>query len=335
MASASRFPTFQEEPLVAYLARKLARPVKWIEERTENLLVGGHARETRLYYEAAYKKDGSVIGLRAKVIADVGAPTALCGWGQSFVTSYCIPTCYKIPNTRVQLFSVVTNKCPWNAYRGYGKDAASFLMDRIMDRVAKETGLDRADVRLKNFIQPEEFPYSQVSGAMLDSGNYPKALKRVLEMIDYPGFPKMQAEARAQGRFIGLGIGQELTPEGCSMPRSTLLSGYDGATVRVNPSGQVTVLTGVTSPGSGNETAIAQIAADALGVDIKHIRVIQGDTDTCPYGLGNYSSRSVIMGGSAVNVAATEIREKMLKVAAKMLEVAPDDLDMNDGQGRS
>jgi aerobic carbon-monoxide dehydrogenase large subunit len=327
-----KIPTFQEEPLLAYLARKLARPIKWIEERTENLLVGGHAREERLYYEAAYKKDGTVIGLRAKVIADVGAPSALCGWGQSFVTSYCIPTCYKIPNNRVQLFSVVTNKCPWNAYRGYGKEAASFLMDRIMDGVARETGLDRAEVRLKNYIQPEEFPYSQVSGAMLDSGNYPKALKRVLEKIDYKNFPKMQAEARAQGRFIGLGIGQELTPEGCSMPRSTLLSGYDGATVRVNPSGQVTVLTGVTSPGSGNETAMAQIAADSLGIDIKHIKVIQGDTDTCPYGLGNYSSRSVIMGGSAVQVAATEIRQKMLKVAAKMLEVGPDDLDMNDGK---
>src|SRR5262249_28391196 len=327
-----KIPTFQEEPLLAYLSRKLARPIKWIEERTENLLVGGHAREERLHYEDAYQKDGTVTGLLATLIADLGAPSALCGWGQSFVTAFCIPTCYKIANNRVQLFSVVTNKCPWNAYRGYGKEAASLLMDRIMDGVAKATDLERPAVRLKNFIQPAEFPYSQVSGAILDSGNYPKALTRVLEMIDDEGFPKLQKEARAQGRYIGLGIGQELTPEGCSMPRSTLISGYDGATVRVNPSGQVTVLTGVTSPGSGNETAMAQIAADALGIDIKDIKVIQGDTDMCPYGLGNYSSRSVIMGGSAVNVAATEIREKMLKVAAKMLEVGPDDLNMNDGK---
>ena len=327
-----KIPTFQEEPLVAYLARKLARPIKWIEERTENLLVGGHAREERLYYEAAYKKDGTVTGLRAKVIADVGAPSALCGWGMSFVTAYCIPTCYKIPNNRVQLFSVVTNKCPWNAYRGYGKEAASFLMDRIMDSVAKAVGRDRAEVRLKNYIPPDEFPYSQVSGAMLDSGNYPKALRRVLEMIDYKNFPKMQDEARKQGRYLGIGIGQELTPEGCSMPRSTLLSGYDGATVRMSPSGQVTVLTGVTSPGSGNETAMAQIAADTLGVHIKDVKVIQGDTDTCPYGLGNYSSRSVIMGGSAVQIASKEIREKLLKVAAKMLEVNPEDLDAEDGK---
>ena len=327
-----KIPTFQEEPLVAYLARKLERPVKFVAERTEDLLVGGHAREERLYYEVAYLKDGTVTGLRAKVIADVGAPAALCGWGQSFVTAFCIPTCYKIPNNRVQLFSVVTNKCPWNAYRGYGKEAASFLMDRIMDRVAESTQLDRAEVRLKNYIPPDAFPYAQVSGAILDSGDYPKAMKRVLEMIDYQNFPALQAEARKEGRFIGIGIGQELTPEGCSMPRSTLLGGYDGATVRVNPSGQVTVLTGVTSPGSGNETAMAQIAADMLGIDIANIKVIQGDTDTCPYGLGNYSSRSVIMGGSAVNIAAGEIREKMMKVAAKMLEVTTDDLDLDEGR---
>jgi carbon-monoxide dehydrogenase large subunit len=327
-----KIPTFQEEPLIAYLARKLARPIKWIEERYENFLVGGHAREERLYYEAAYKKDGKVTGIRAKVIADVGAPSALVGWGMSFVTAYCIPTVYKIPNGRVQLFTVVTNKCPWNAYRGYGKEAASFLMDRVMDGVAKASGVDRAEVRLKNFIPPEEFPYSQVSGAMLDSGNYPAALNRVLEMIDYKNFSSMQQEARKQGRYIGLGIGQELTPEGCSMPRSTILSGYDGCTVRVNPSGQVTVLTGVTSPGSGNETGIAQIVADTLGSDIKVIKVMQGDTDTCPYGLGNYSSRSIIMGGAAAQIAATEIREKMFKVASSMLEVAPADLDSEDGK---
>ena len=327
-----KIPTFQEEPLLAYLVRKLQRPIRFVAERTEDLLAGGHAREEKIYYEAAFKKDGQVTGLRAKVIADVGAPSALCGWGQSFVTSYCIPTCYKIPNNRVQLFSVVTNKCPWNAYRGYGKEAASFLMDRVMDGVARVTGLERPAVRLKNFIPPEEFPYPQNSGAMLDSGNYPQALKTVLEMIDYANFPALQEKARKEGRFIGLGIGQEVTPEGCSMPRSTLLGGWDGCTVRVNPSGQVTVLTGVTSPGCGNETGIAQIVADALGCNMDHIKVIQGDTDTCPYGLGNYSSRSIIMGGSAANVAANELREKMLKVASKLLEVTPEDLDVDDGR---
>ncbi|MEE8147108.1 MAG: xanthine dehydrogenase family protein molybdopterin-binding subunit [Longimicrobiales bacterium] len=326
-----KIPTFQEEPLVAYLAMTLGRPVKFVAERTEDLLVGGHAREMRISYDVAFRKDGRITGFKAKVVADVGAPSALCGWGMSFVCAYSIPTCYKIENARIELFSVVTNKCPWNAYRGYGKENASFLMDRVLDEVATLTGLDRVEVRMKNFIPPEEFPYSQVSGAMLDSGNYAGAMKQVLEMIDYEGFRDLQAEAREEGRYLGLGIAQEVTPEGCSMPRSTLLGGYDGATVRVNPSGQVTVLTGVTSPGCGNETAIAQIAADGLGVPFDQIRVVQGDTETCPYGLGNYSSRSIIMGGSAAHIAALELREKMLKVAAKILEVSAEEVEVDEG----
>jgi carbon-monoxide dehydrogenase large subunit len=325
-------PTFQEQPLVAYLSRKLGRPVKWIEERSENFATTGHSRDTRFDYEVAFRGDGTVTGLRVRVVADVGAPTALLGWGMSFVTAYSLPTMYKIPNVRVKLFVVVTNKCPWNAYRGFGKDAASFLMDRVMDRVAKATGLDRAEVRLRNFIQPEEFPYAQVSGAVLDSGNYPKALRRVLQMIDYENFPLHQAAARREGRFIGLGIGQELTPEGCAMPGAVMISAYDGATVRVNPAGEVTVLTGVTSPGCGNETAMAQLAAETLGCRLDVVRVIQGDTDTCPYGLGNYSSRGTMYGGSAVQMAATEIREKMLVVAGRMLEAAPNDLRAEGGR---
>ncbi len=325
-------PPFQEQPLIAYLSRKLGRPVKWIEERAENFQATGHSRDVKLYYDVAFQSDGTVTGLKVKVIADVGAPTALLGWGMSFVTAYSLPCVYKIPNNRVQLFVVVTNKCPWNAYRGFGKDAASFLMDRIMDRVAKATGLDRAEVRLRNFIPPDAFPYPMVSGAILDSGNYPKALRRLLELVDYENFPKLQQAAREEGRYIGLGIGQELTPEGCGMPGAVLISSYDGATVRVNPSGGVTVLTGVTSPGCGNETAMAQIAADFLGCEIESIKVIQGDTDICPYGLGNYSSRGTMYGGSAVQIASTELREKMLKVASRMLEVAPGDLVAESGR---
>jgi aerobic carbon-monoxide dehydrogenase large subunit len=331
-AFGQKLPMFQEEPLVAYLASKHGRPVRWIEDRSENLLAGGHAREMRLTYEVAYKADGRILGLRARVVADVGAPSALCGWAMSYVTAYCLPTVYKIPNCHVELFSVVTNKCPWTAYRGFGKETASFLMDRIVDHVAAESGRDRAEVRLRNFIQPEEFPYAQGSGAVVDSGDYPKALRRVLEMIGYEGFADVQAEARREGRRLGIGIGQELVPGGCSVPSSALVSGYDAATIRVSPSGTVSVMTGVTSPGTGNETAMAQIAADALGIDIADVRVVQGDTETCPFGLGNYSSRSVIIGGSAVHLAATEIREKMRKIAAKHLEVAVEDVDVRDGR---
>jgi carbon-monoxide dehydrogenase large subunit len=324
-------PPFQEEPLIAYLARKLQIPIKWIEERHENFQTTGHSRDVTFLYTAAFGSDGVVTGVDIQVISDVGAPTALLGWGMSFVTAYCLPTCYRIPNNRIRLSVVVTNKTPWNAYRGFGKDSASFLMDRIMDRVAADTGLDRAEVRMRNFIQPEEFPYSQPSGAILDSGNYPGALKTVLEMVGYDSFREDQAKARAEGRYLGLGIGQELTPEGCAMPGAVMISAYDGATVRVAPSGDVTVLTGVTSPGCGNETAMAQIAAEFLGCDYDRIKVVQGDTELCPYGLGNYSSRGTMYGGSAVQIAATELRDKMFAVAGKMLEAAPEDLDAHNG----
>ena len=327
-----KVPTFPEEVAIAYLARKLGRPIKWIEERTEHFLAGGHAREEVLTFQAAYEPDGRVTALDVRIVADVGVPATFCGWAMSYVTAYCVPAAYKIPDCRVEVFTVVTNKCPWNGYRAFGKEAASFLMDRVMDRVADATGVDRVEVRLRNFIRPEEFPFSQVSGAMLDSGDYPRALRRVRELIGADRFAEEQRDARRQGRHIGLGFGFELTPEGCSLPNSTLLSGYDGATVRVAPDGHVTILTGVTSPGSGNETGIAQIVADELGVGLEHVRVLQGDTDTCPYGLGNYSSRSLMIGGSAAKLAATELREKMLKVAARALEVSPTDLDADDGQ---
>jgi aerobic carbon-monoxide dehydrogenase large subunit len=325
-------PTFQEEPLAPYMARKVGRPVKWIEERSENFQVGGHSRDTRFYYEAAYTEDGRITGIRIRVIADVGAPTALLGWGMSFVTWYCLPTVYDIPNVRMELFSVVTNKCPWNAYRGYGKDAASFLMDRVVDHVSKTLRKDRVEVRFLNFIPPERFPHPQPSGAILDSGDYPAALQKLLELIDYDGFPRLQQEARQNGRYIGLGIGQELTPEGASVPGSLMIGGYDGSNVRVLPTGEVLLLTGVTSPGSGNETGLAQIVADTVGCRIERVRVIQGDTDACPWGLGNYSSRSIILGGSAAHLAAVEIREKILRIAGSMLEASPEDLDASEGR---
>jgi carbon-monoxide dehydrogenase large subunit len=325
-------PTFQEEPLVAYLSMKLGRPVKWIESRAENFQAGGHSRDTRFHYEAAYTSEGRITGMRIKVIADVGAPCALLGWGMSFVTWYCLPTVYEIPNIRMQLFSVITNKCPWNAYRGYGKDAASFLMDRVVKRVAKAVGKTDVDVRFLNFIDPGSFPHPNPSGAVLDSGDYPAALRQALDLIGYDGFAELQEQARREGRRIGIGVGQELTPEGASVPGSVMIGGYDGATVRVLPTGDVVVLTGVTSPGCGNETGIAQIAADQLGCEVSRIRVIQGDTDMCPWGLGNYSSRSIMYGGSAAHLSAGDVRDKMLAIASEILEAAADDLELAGGR---
>ena len=324
-------PLYQEQPVVAWASMLLGRPVKWIEERTESFLVGGHARHTQFHYEASHRSDGTVTGLRVRVVADVGAPTALLGWTMSFVSAYCLPGPYDIEALEIDLQAVVTNKCPWSPYRGFGKDAASLLMDRVMDDVARQTGVDRAETRLRNFIPPDAFPYARPGGAILDSGDYPTALRRVLEMADYAGFPALQAEARASGRRIGLGIGQELTPEGVAIPGSLMNQAYDGATVRIAPGGDVTVLAGVTTPGTGNETALAQLAADAIGCRLDAVRVIQGDTDLCPYGLGNYSSRSVMYGGSAVRLAALDLRAKLLAVASRMLEAEVADLESSDG----
>jgi len=326
-----KVPPFPEEILVAYISRTLQRPVRWVEERIEHLMAGGHAREETLSFTAGYRADGRVTALKARVVADVGAPGGLCGWAMSFVSAFCIPGAYKIDDCEVELFSVVTNKCPWNGYRAFGKEAASYLMDRIMDKVARAAGRDRAEVRMRNFVPAGAFPYKLVSGGVLDSGDYPALMKRLLDSMDYSGFAEKKETARKDGRYLGIGIAFELTPEGGAVPRSKVIQGYDGTTIRVSPEGRVTVLTGVTSPGSGNETGIAQIVADKLGVDIARVRVVQGDTETCPYGLGNYSSRSIMMGGGAAALAATDLRNKILKVAGEMLEVAVGDLDIEDG----
>ena len=328
-----KIPTYQEEPLACLLALRTRRAVKWVEERSEHLLAGGHAREHTLTFSVAFNADGRVLGLKVHVLGDVGALGAVAGWGMSYVGSFVVPGAYKIPHCEVDVSVVVTNKAPWNAYRGFGKEAASFLMERVMDRVAQHLGMDRAAVRLKNFISKDEFPYVQISGATPDSGDYTRALETALDRAGYAGFAEEQARARQQGRFLGIGIGFELTPEGGCIPDS-FIGGYEGATVRVGPSGRVTVLTGVTSPGTGNETGIAQIVADQLGVPLDTVRVVQGDTETCPFGLGNWSSRSLFMGGSASLNAAREVRHKMVRVAASMLDAAPDDIDCEDGRLR-
>jgi carbon-monoxide dehydrogenase large subunit len=327
-----KLPTFPEEPLICYLAMKLDRPVRWIEERTENLAAGGHAREMKLQFEAGYEADGRVTALKVRLIADVGAPSALCGWGMANVAAFLIPAVYKINDVSVERISVVTNKCPWNAYRAYGKEAACFMLERMMDLVAERTGLDRSEVRFRNFIQADEFPYKQVSGASLDSGNYQRVLTHALEQAGWGDFPRLQAEAKARGELIGIGMAYELTPEGGCIPKSSLLSAYDGTRVQITPTGQVTLLTGITSPGCGNETSVAQIVADELGVAPSDITVIQGDTDACPWGLGNSSSRSVIFGGSAAKLAAADLRNKMCRVASRMLEVSVADLEVGGGK---
>lgn len=322
-------PSSAEQTVIAFASKVLGQPVRWVEERAEYFLACGHARETIIDFEVGFDAGGRVEALKLDLLGDIGFPSG--AWVQTYVTAYCLPGAYVVPNCTVDLKSVVTNKCFWMGYRGFGKEVSSFAMDRIMDRVADAVGINRTEVRFRNLIPADAFPYSQVSGAMIDSGDYQSALGRVLELADIPAFRERQRAAAKEGRLIGIGFGFELTPEGCSMPDNILLQGWDGSTVRMDPTGQVTVLTGVTSPGSGNETGIAQIVADELGVAIDTIKVVQGDTDICPYGLGNFSSRSLMMGGSAAYKAAGVIREKLFNVASHMLEAAPEDLEATEG----
>lgn len=325
-------PTFQEEPLIAYLALKLRRSIKWIEQRDENFASIGHAREMTARIRAGYDDQGVVNALDVQIVADVGAPTSLVGWGMTFAASGLIPGPYRIPNTRVRLTTVVTNKTPWNSYRGFGKDVANLWLERVMDEVARATGLDRGDVRMRNFLRSEEFPFAREGGGVIGSGDYHATLREAMSLVGYADFERRRRAERAEGRYVGIGIGYELTPEGCAMPGSVMISAYDGATVRVGPTGEVTVLSGITSPGNGNETALAQIAADGIGCRFEDVRVVQGDTVVCPWGLGNYSSRGVIIGGSAVGEATAELRSRLMEVAANMLEVSPADLQAREGR---
>ncbi len=318
-----------EESLVCLLAMLTGRPVKWVEDREDCLIIGG--REQIHHVEVAFTDEGRITGLRDRIIANVGAPYATPGWGMATLTAATIPCGYDIQDVDIQYTLVVTNKGPWTASRGYGKEASNLMMERVMDLVAQHLVQDPVEIRRRNLIPPQAFPYKTATGLVIDSGDYHAVLTKALDLIDYEGWRQDQQRLRQEGRLIGIGVACELTPEGGSLPRS-LVAGYDTSTVRVDPSGKVIVLTGVTSPGGGNDTGIAQVVADELGVEIADVRVVQGDTDMCPYGFGNYSGRGMIVGGASAALAARDVREKMVKVAGVLLHVPSDDLVFRGGR---
>ena len=317
-----------EEGLTCLLAKLTGRPVKWVENREECLLIG--AREQVHEVELAVTKDGTILGLKDHFLANTGAPSSCPGWGMAFLTGLTMPGPYAVRDVDVQMSAVVTNKPGWNASRGYGKEVTALALELAIDNTARELSIDPVQMRLNNFIASDQFPYDSPTGLIYDSGDYAGALKKALEVIGYDGWKAKQEALRDEGRHIGIGVAYELTPEGGTLP-GTLVAGYDSSSVRVGPDGSVRVLTGVTSPGSGNPTGIAQIVADELGVRLDTIEVVQGDTTTCPYGFGNSSGRSTIVGGGAAALAAQEVREKIVKVAAALMEVEADTVTMKDG----
>jgi len=316
-----------EEPLLCLLAKLTRGAVKWVEDREECLLVGGREQIHRM--ELAVRNDGRILGLRDRFIANTGAPSACPGWGMAFLTGLTMPGPYDIANVDVLMTAATTNKPPWNASRGYGKEATAIVLELAIDKVAAELGLDPAEVRIRNFIPPEDFPKKSPTGLMLDSGDYAGALRKTLDLIGYEQLRAEQQTLRAQGRYLGIGIAYELTPEGGAIP-GTMVAGYDTSTVKIDPGGSVLVFTGVTSPGTGNPTGIAQIVADELGVEFERIIVKQGDT-AGPYGFGNYSGRSTIVGGGSAALAAAELRGRLVKVAAALMEVPEDSVTISAG----
>jgi len=317
-----------EESLVCLLAMVLGRPVKWVEDREDCLIIGG--REQRHDVDVGFDGTGRVLAFADRMTANVGAPYATPGWGMAPLTAAVLPCGYDVQAVDVAYMLVATNKGPWTASRRYGKEASTLVMERIMDLIARRLDLDPVEVRRRNLIRSDAFPYRTATGLEIDSGAYDATLQQAVERSGYATWRDRQAAARAEGRLIGIGVACELTPEGGSLPKS-LVGGFDTSTVRMDPSGKVIVLTGVTSPGGGNDTGIAQIVADELGIDIAEIRVIQGDTDACPYGFGNYSGRGTIVGGGSAALAARDVREKLARVAAVLLEADPATLVFDRG----
>lgn len=321
--------THREEPLVCLASMLLGRPVKWIESRAEAMLIAG--REQHHAFEVGFDDDGRILALRDRFLANIGVFCATPGWGMARLTALSMPGGYRVAASEFEVVVVATNKGPWNACRGYGKEATAVVLEHVVDRLARETGLDPAEVRLRNFVARDQFPYRTNTGLRLDSGDYATALRTALDHVDYRAERERQRAQRAAGRLRGIGIGFEVTPEAADFP-GTMVGGFDTSTVRIDPSGAVTVLTGITSPGTGNETGMAQIVADALGLEPAEIDVVQGDTATCPYGFGNGNGRSTIMGGGATTLAARDVARKLAAVAAVMLDIPADALRLADGR---
>ncbi len=318
----------REEFLVSVLARLAGRPVKWVEDRAAALLPGAH--EQTISYDVAFDDDGRLLALDVAMVANHGPVANGHGWGMALVGAMTLGSGYLLEHCHVTYRVVATNKAPWGGTKPFGKDGATVVMERVMDLVAQHLGIDPAAVRRRNFVPRSAFPHVHTSGFELDSGDYEGALDLALARCDYARARTEQRMLREQGRCVGIGVAFELVPENADVPGS-FVSAFDTSTVRMTPSGEVTVLTGVTSPGSGSDTGIAQLVGQELGVPLDAVAVVQGDTDVCPFGFGNISSRSIVTGGSSAILAAREIAAKLRTVAAAMLESENADIVLADG----
>ncbi|MGQ0480313.1 MAG: xanthine dehydrogenase family protein molybdopterin-binding subunit [Pseudonocardia sp.] len=327
-----------EEMLCVTLAQKLAKPVKWTESRSESLLAAHHARDQIQDITITAKKDGTVTGLDVHLLADMGAYLDLVGPGVPVLGAFMFNAIYKFPALKFTCTTVLTTKTPTGAYRGAGRPEATFAIERIMDELAVELGRDPMDLRQQNWITHEEFPFTTVVGLTYDSGNYEQATAQAMEMFDYAGLRREQAERRERGDRVQLGIGISTFTEMCGLAPSRVLGslsygagGWEAASIRMLATGKVEVITGSSGHGQGHETAFSQIVADQLGVPFEDVEVLHGDTQISPKGLDTYGSRSLVVGGIAIVRAAEKVVVKARKIAAHLLEASEDDLEFAAG----
>ena len=331
---ASAFP---EEVLTAFVARRLGRPVKWIEDRREHLSASLHAKHQIVDAELALTQGGTILGFRGHFLSDAGGYSTY-PWSSSFEVTHAafsIPGPYKISAFQVETKAVATNKAPIGAYRGVGLPIAILTMERLIDMAAEQLGIDPAELRLQNMIRNEEHPYTTITGSEIESGSHREALQKALDMFGYQDFRAQQEQAREAGRYIGVGIGSyvEGTAPGTEVMQSSGLAvgGDEGVDIRVETDGAVTVLTGTASHGQGHQTTLAQMTADELGVPLASITIVQGDTALVPDGWGTWGSRSAVVSGGAIAIAAKQLRGDIFEAASRLSEIPPEDLDLVDG----
>jgi len=328
----SKLNLYAEEAVVSHLAMRLDRPVKWIEGRRENAAATTHGRDQIADNEIAIQKDGTVLAIRSKIIADVGSYWQLLTPAIPTLTGLMLCGCYKLKAVRVDLTGVHTNKMSTDAYRGAGRPEAAYMIERVMDLVASELGLDPVEVRLKNMPESTEFPFTTATGLLYDSGNYQDALEKAQELAEWPKLIKERDAARKAGRLFGIGLSTYV--EICALgPSKTMAAGgWEWGCVRIEISGKVTVITGATPHGQGQETSFAQIAADWLGVPIEDIVVLRGDTATAHFGRDTYGSRATALGGSAIVMSIEKIVEKAKTLAAALLKSTPKEIEFKNGK---
>ena len=308
---------YREEVLLAWLAVRLGRPLRWVATRREDFETTNHARGSVCEGELALDADGRILGLRARVFSPLGASLMNAAAGSPWNHARLLPGAYVIPSCDIVVEGALTNTAPVAAYRGAGRPEACYAIERLMDTAARALKLDPAELRRRNLIPPDRFPYKTITGQSYDSGDYPEALSRALAAADYPALRRAQEARRSKGEVVGVGIVSYVEP--CAL-------GWESGSVKVERSGRVTAITGSSAHGQGHETTFAQVVADALGVTPEDVTVVHGDTRSGPEGFGTFGSRSTALGGGALVQASTVVRDKGRRIAAKMLEAGVEDV---------